>query len=87
MPTVMVNKTQFVLGKSQNQADFCITDNQTVSRRHAVLFENHGSWYVDDLNSLNGTFLNGRKITAGQAAAVRDGDEIRLSDESFLIQG
>lgn len=85
--TVMVNKTQFVLGKSQNQADFCITDNQTVSRRHAVLFENHGSWYVDDLNSLNGTFLNGRKITAGQAAAVRDGDEIRLSDESFLIQG
>lgn len=84
---ITVNKTQFVLGKSQTQADFAVADNQTVSRKHAMLFESNGRWYVDDLNSLNGTYVNGKKLTAGHAAALQDGDEIMLSDESFLIQG
>lgn len=84
---ICVNKSRFVFGKSQELADYCVTDNQTVSRKHAVLFADHGRWYVDDLNSLNGTYVNGSKIVPGQAVGIQGGDEVALSDEAFLVQG
>lgn len=85
--SVAVNKNQFVIGKNQSEADYCIMDNKTVSRKHAVLFEKNGSWYVSDLNSLNGTYVNGSRILPGQAVLLKGGDELMLSDEGFLIQG
>lgn len=84
--TVVLNKNQFVVGKSQTLADYCITGNQTISRKHAMLFEDNGAWYVDDLNSLNGTCVNGTKVVPGQAVRLKSGDEITLSDESFIVQ-
>ena len=84
--TIVLNKNQFILGKSQAQADFCMADNQTISRKHALLFEDHGGWYVDDLNSLNGTCVNGKKIVPGQPVRLNSGDQITLSDEIFLVR-
>lgn len=84
--TAVLNKNQFIVGKSQSLADFCLADNQTISRKHAMLFEENGGWYVDDLNSLNGTCVNGKKVVPGQAVRLNSGDEITLSDEAFLVQ-
>ncbi len=84
--TAVLNKNQFIIGKSQTLADFSITDNQTVSRKHAMLYEDHGGWYVDDLSSLNGTSVNGVKVVPGQPVRVKSGDRISLSDETFLVQ-
>ncbi len=84
--TVVLNKNQFIVGKSQTLADYCIADNQTISRKHAMLFEDAGIWYIDDLSSLNGTCVNGKKVVPGQAVRLRSGDEITLSDEEFLVQ-
>lgn len=84
--TAVLNKNQYIIGKSQTMADFCIADNQTISRKHAMLFEDNGGWYVDDLNSLNGTSVNGRKIVPGQPVQLKSGDEISLSDEAFLVR-
>ena len=63
-----------------------MADNQTISRKHALLFEDHGGWYVDDLNSLNGTCVNGKKIVPGQPVRLNSGDQITLSDEIFLVR-
>ncbi len=50
-------------------------DNISVSRRQAeIRQEADGSWTVRDLGSANGTFLNGRRLTAAQP--VTSGDEI-----------
>ncbi|MDE7312620.1 MAG: FHA domain-containing protein [Eubacterium sp.] len=84
--TAVLNKNQFIIGKSQSLADFCIMDNQTISRKHAMLYEDNGVWYVDDLSSLNGTSVNGVKVVPGQPARLRSGDKISLSDETFLVQ-
>lgn len=83
---VVLNKNQFIVGKSQTLADYCIADNQTISRKHAMLFEDNGGWYIDDLSSLNGTCVNGKKVVPGEAVRLRGGDEITLSDEEFLVQ-
>lgn len=84
--TVVLNKNQFIIGKSQSLADFSMPDNQTVSRKHVLLFEDQGGWYVDDLNSLNGTSVNGSRIVPGQPVRLKSGDEITMSDEAFLVQ-
>jgi hypothetical protein len=50
-----------------------------VSRLHAVLIAaQDGTWAVLDSGSANGTFLNGRKLAAGDLITLRDGDRINL---------
>ena len=46
----------------------------TISRRHAELTPDSGKWYLQDLASANGTFLNGRLLT--DRVSLRIGDEV-----------
>jgi hypothetical protein len=50
-------------------------DDVTVSRRHAVVAKSGGGVEIRDLGSLNGTFLNRRRI---ESAALTDGDELQI---------
>jgi pSer/pThr/pTyr-binding forkhead associated (FHA) protein len=50
-------------------------DDVTVSRRHAVIAERGGRFEVEDLGSLNGTFLNRHRI---ERAALTDDDELQV---------
>ena len=50
-------------------------DDVTVSRRHAVLVNRDGTFFIEDQGSLNGTFLNRRRIESAQLA---DGDELQI---------
>lgn len=49
-----------------------------VSRRHAQITRAGEGYFIEDLNSVNYTFVNKNKIAVGTAHALRDGDEIRL---------
>jgi hypothetical protein len=50
-------------------------DDVTVSRRHAALVQRDRGWMIEDLGSLNGTFVNRRRV---EAAPLEDGDEIQI---------
>jgi pSer/pThr/pTyr-binding forkhead associated (FHA) protein len=50
-------------------------DDVTVSRRHAVIKRKSNQLEIDDLGSLNGTFLNRRRIESGE---LSDGDELQI---------
>jgi hypothetical protein len=60
-------------------------DDVTVSRKHAVLVRRDGAFFVEDLGSLNGTFLNRRRIESGELA---DGDELQIGKYrlTFLLK-
>ena len=47
-----------------------------VSQQHARIFGKNGSWYVEDLGSTNGTFVNEQKLAA--PAMVQPGDRVRV---------
>ena len=51
-------------------------DDDGVSRRHALLRVRDGAWRVLDLDSTNGTWLNGSRVS--RSTRVADGDELRL---------
>ena len=51
-------------------------DDVTVSRKHAVLIEENGEVSIEDLGSLNGTFVNRRRIEA--PTRLQSGDEVQI---------
>jgi hypothetical protein len=50
-------------------------DDVTVSRDHAVLVHRSGGWFLDDSGSLNGTYVNRRRIDSHK---LEDGDELQV---------
>lgn len=67
-----------IIGRS---GDLIPTLLRTVSRRHAQLrFEPHRGWLISDLESTNGTWLNGKPV-GFTATPINHGDEISFGDE------
>ncbi len=56
-----------------------------VSRRHARFKRQGDKWQIDDLNSLNGTFVNDKKLKPGQPVTLKDGDRIKLSQLNLIF--
>jgi PAS domain S-box-containing protein len=54
--------------------------DDTVSRRHAQILHRDGRFFIEDLGSRNGTYLNGRKVTASARLAHRD--KVSIADTS-----
>lgn len=62
-----------------------IIAGRTVSRWHARLWFDKGYWYVTDLESANGTFVNGMRLQPKQSMQLNDGDRINLGDEVVIF--
>jgi hypothetical protein len=57
-----------------------------VSRRHAVIYRMKHSLFMEDLNSANGSYLNGQRLLPGQPRLLRNGDELRLGKLCCYIE-
>jgi len=49
-----------------------------VSRRHCKIYEEDGDYFVEDLGSANGTFLDGERLTPYLPHVLEDGDKLQL---------
>ena len=54
------------------------------SGHHARIYDRAGLVYVEDMNSTNGTFLNGRRLDG--EAELNDLDEVRIGDTEFRFE-
>ncbi len=73
---VVLNHEKMVLGRHPNCE--IVIDNAAVSRRHAQFLENHGTYYVEDLQSRNGTLVNGDRIEG--RTELHDADLVKVCD-------
>lgn len=86
------DKEKLVLGRTRGNvtADIDLEPYQAskfgVSRRHALLTKRGKSWWLEDLHSLNGTFVNDVEIKEGHPVALKDGDVVRFSHMIFVFQ-
>lgn len=53
-----------------------VEDVRTASRRHCRILYENGGYFIEDLGSMNGTFVNNQQLVAGEVHPLQDGDEI-----------
>ena len=71
---------EIFLGRG-NENEIVIKDPY-VSKKHLKIVEDEGNYYLEDLNSANGTYVNGDKII--DVVELKNGDRIRVGQVEFL---
>jgi pSer/pThr/pTyr-binding forkhead associated (FHA) protein len=76
------DQTELMIGR-QTDCEIVAPDD-TVSSRHASLSFHHKQWWVKDLGSKNGTYLNSEKIAA--PTVLMTGDQIRCGNHTWTVE-
>ena len=84
--TIWIRKNPFRIGKERSYVDYCITDNSAVSRSHADILCENGTYRIVDNNSLNHTYIDGQQLAAQMPEELKEGAVIRLGDEEFTFK-
>lgn len=82
--THTVGPGEYVLGRSSNAEIRLDSTDQYISRRHCLLKIDGSSVLLEDLNSSNGTFVNGERITA--ETLLENGSFIGLGDSRVGVK-
>ena len=73
------------VGKIRKYTDYQI-DEPSISGMHVRFYRSGDKIYMKDLNSTNGTFLNGKRLNPNAHEEIRPGDEIRLGILDFCYR-
>lgn len=80
---IVINSQNFAIGKERMKVNYCISDNTSVSRCHAVITKKGSDYYVTDQGSTNFTFVNDVQISPKKETLLADKSVLKLSDEEF----
>lgn len=78
----LFSQNEIMIGRDTH-CDLSMMD-ETMSAHHARLVHHHGQWWLEDLNSTNGTFLNGERLNT--PAVIITGDEFKCGNTFFGIR-
>jgi len=81
---ILITQFPFFIGKLKKNVDYCL-EKDTVSRYHAKITKEQEGYYITDLNSTNGTFLNKESLQTYQKEKIKQGDEIAFANIKFLF--
>ena len=76
------SQSEITIGRDTN-CDLSMID-EALSAHHARITFHHGQWWLEDLHSTNGTFLNREKLTT--PAVLITGDEFKCGNTDFGIR-
>jgi len=77
---IMIKENPFIIGSYTTKCNF-VLNNQLISRMHIRITKEKCSeiYFVEDLNSTNGTYVNGDKIEPNQKVQIKDGDILKIA--------
>ena len=82
--TIILNRPITVFGQSSS-VDIHL-DNRYVSRRHFQLRRQDGVYFITDLDSTNGTYLNDERLKPNEERRLRDQDSISLAQDQVVLR-
>ena len=80
--TIYLESFPYFIGKLKKQMNYCL-DYQGISRYHAKITQEEDKYYITDLNSTNGTYLNKDLIQPYEPMEIEVGDQVRLASISY----
>ncbi|HOM03326.1 MAG TPA: DUF6382 domain-containing protein [Acetivibrio sp.] len=81
---IIINKPSFIIGRLKSQVDY-ISQNNAVGKVHAEIISRNGLYFVKDLNSRNGTFVNGVRLAANTEYEIKNNDKITFANSEYVF--
>lgn len=81
---IVIDRDEFIVGRLAGHVDHVLYSN-AVGKLHAMFIRRNGCCYVRDLNSLNGTYINGKRIESNKEILLRNNDTLRLANCEFIF--
>ena len=82
--SVVLMKDSYLIGKLKAKTDIWI-DDEAISRIHAKIQKEGEEYYLYDMNSTNGTFLNGRRLGVNEKVPLHIADEITFAGVGYYV--
>ena len=73
------------IGSLEESSDIYIA-SPIISKMHACIIKDEDKFYIEDMNSTNGTFINGERIAMHNKMCLSDGDALRIASYEFLLK-
>lgn len=81
-----IDMSEFLIGKNPAQVNGVISFNKAISRVHCKISYQNNSYFITDLGSANGTYVNKSRIAAQHPQKIKSGDTIRLANSDFMVE-
>lgn len=84
-PDIELTKEKVIIGKKKDRVDVCLKQD-CVSRIHARLEKQKENYFLTDLNSMNGTFVNGDRLRPNEKRQIYAGDRISFASLRYVVK-
>ncbi len=81
---IEINKPSFIVGRLRGNADY-ISKNNAVGKVHAEIISRDNRYFLKDLNSRNGTFVNDKRLTGSLEYELKDGDVVVFANSRYMF--
>jgi len=85
---IEITRPDFLIGRLKEHVDY-VCANNAIGKVHAQIIKREGLYFIKDMNSRNGTYLNNIRIDPGKEYEIKNNDRITLanSEYTFVIPG
>ena len=74
-----------VIGTDENTCSICFPDSRVIDKNHCKVYFDRNRFYIEDMNSKEGTFINNEKLVSGKPKVLEQGDLIRVGGEEIVF--
>lgn len=83
---IRLSQPSFLIGRSVALNDYALPHALTMGRVHAEILHEEAGYYIPDLNTKNGTYINGKRIESQKKYKLQKGDCIEMGQEKVIFE-
>lgn len=76
---------EYLIGKNPEMVNGAVMHNPAISRVHCKVTYSAGHYYLTDMGSANGTFVNQQRLDNQQTVELHSGDYLKLANSDFIV--
>lgn len=84
--SILINQPSFLIGRSKTLVDYALPEALSIGRVHAEILCEGNNYYLVDMNTKNGTFINEERLESQKKYVLKKGDQIRIGHEKAVFK-